>query len=437
MTTRPRLLTTLALAVPLALAAAGCGGSGTASTVAGAKLASSSAAIAIGATLSLTGSLSALAPPLEAGYQQEIADVNAAGGIAIGGTKEKLRLVVMNNGSDPSTAAAQARELVRRDHAAALLGFATPQIVTPTALVAEQLHVPFLTSLMPVEAFANGDKSGWTYSWDLFYDERQQAADAAKALASVPGGKKIALFTDSDPDSVVERPLYKAAFTADGLDVVGDYTFPVGTTDFSAFIADAKRAGAQLLAGQLAPADGVALWKQLATSGFRPKAAFLPEAPDAGSWWQSLGRLAQGTLSDGYWSPGQASPGQLAAVASTLGQKYAGSPGYATAAVAYAVAQVLTDALDRAGSASPGTLNAAIARTDAPTAAGLITFSPSTHTAITPYYITQWRNGKLDQVQPRVSGVINDGSVVRLGGPRGPSRKAATQTPRDHDAGRG
>jgi ABC-type branched-subunit amino acid transport system substrate-binding protein len=341
LTTRPRLLTTLALAVPLTLAAAGCGGSGTASTVAGAKLASSSssAAIAIGATLSLTGSLSALAPPLEAGYQQEIADVNAAGGIAIGGTKEKLRLVVMNNGSDP--------------------------------------------------------------------------------------------------DSVVERPLYKAAFTADGLDVVGDYTFPVGTTDFSAFIADAKRAGAQLLAGQLAPADGVALWKQLASSGFRPKAAFLPEAPDAGSWWQSLGRLAQGTLSDGYWSPGQASPGQLAAVASTLGQKYAGSPGYATAAVAYAVAQVLTDALARAGSASPGTLNAAIARTDAPTAAGLITFSPSTHTAITPYYITQWRNGKLDQVQPRVSGVINDGSVVRLGGPRGPSRKAATQTLRDHDAGRG
>ena len=213
----------------------------------------------IGATLSLTGSLGALGRPLEAGYQQEIADVNAAGGIAIGGTKEKLKLVVLDNGSDPSTASSQAAELVQHDHAVALLGSATPQIVMPTAVAAEQLRVPFVTSQMPVEAFASGDKTGWTYSWDLFYDEQQQATDAAKALAAAPGDKKVALFTDNEPDSVVERPLYEAAFKADGLDVVGDYTFPVGTTDFSSFIADAKANGAQLVAGQLAPADGAAL----------------------------------------------------------------------------------------------------------------------------------------------------------------------------------
>ena len=182
----------------------------------------------IGATLSLTGSLARLGSPLEAGYEQEIADVNAAGGIAVGGTREKLKLVVLDNGSDPSTASSQASRLVRQDHAAALLGSATAQIVTPVALVAEQLRVPFLTSLMPVEAFASGDKDGWKYSWDLFYDEQQQAADAAKALASVRGNKKVVLFTDNEPDSVVERPLYEAAFKADGLDLVGDYTFPAG-----------------------------------------------------------------------------------------------------------------------------------------------------------------------------------------------------------------
>ena len=112
---------------------------------------------------------------------------------------------------------------------------------------------------MPVEAFASGDKTGWTYSWDLFYDEQQQAADAARALASAPGDKKVALFTDDEPDSVVERPLYAAAFKAAGLDVVGDYTFPIAATDFSSFISEARAAGAQLVAGQLAPADGAAL----------------------------------------------------------------------------------------------------------------------------------------------------------------------------------
>src|ERR1700739_1166267 len=99
------------------------------------------------------------------------------------------------------------------------------------------------------------------------------------------------------------------------------------------------------MAGQMDEADGVALWKQLKSSGFRPKSAFLADASDGDSWWQSLGSLAQDTLSEGYWSPGQASPGQLAVITSTLGKKYAGSPDYDTAAVAYAVAEVLTDAI--------------------------------------------------------------------------------------------
>jgi branched-chain amino acid transport system substrate-binding protein len=388
--TRPRTLTALALAVPLAVAVAACsggGGSGGRSN-ADAQIVPAGPAIVIGATLSLTGSLGALGQPLEAGYRQEIANVDAAGGIAIGGAREKLTLVILDNDSDPSRAAAQTAELVRTDHAVALLGSATPLIVTPVALTAEQLRVPFLTSLMPAEAFASGDKTGWTYSWDLFYDEQQQAADAARALATAGGDKKVALFTDDEPDSVVERPLYEAAFTAAGLDVVGDYTFPVGTTDFSPFIAGARANGAQLVAGQLAPADGVALQKTLASSGFRPKAAFLAGTSDAGYQSPSPGRLAAATLSAGYWSPGQASPGQLAVISPTLGRKYAGSPDYAPAAVGYAVAEVLTDALAAAGSTGPAALTTAIARTDARTTAGLITFNRFTHTAITAYHVT-------------------------------------------------
>jgi branched-chain amino acid transport system substrate-binding protein len=389
LSTRPRTLKALVLAVPLALAVAACSGGGSAGeSNADAKLVNSGAAIVIGTTLSLTGSLGVLGRPLEAGYQQEVADVNAAGGIAIDGTKEKIKLVVLDNGSVPSTASSQAAELVQHDHAVALLGSATPQIVLPTAAAAEQLHVPFVTSQMPVEAFASGDKTGWTYSWDLFYDEQQQATAAAKALATSAGNKKVVLFTDNEPDSVVERPLYEAALKADGLDVVGDYTFGVGTTDFSSFIADAKANGAQLVAGQLSPADGAALLKQLTSSGFRPKAAFLAGTSDAGYQPPSLGRLAQDTLSAGYWSPGQASPGQLAVISPTLGKKYSGSPDYAPAAVAYAVAEVLTDALAADGSTNPAKLNTAISHTDARTTAGLITFSQSTHTAITAYHVT-------------------------------------------------
>jgi branched-chain amino acid transport system substrate-binding protein len=113
--------------------------------------------------------------------------------------------------------------------------------------------------------------------------------------------------------------------------------------------------------------------------------------------------------------PGQASPGQLAAISATLGQKYAGGPDHATAAVAYAVAQVLTDALARAGSANPGRLNTAIAQTHAPTTAGLITFNPFTHTATTPSSVAQWQGGKLVQVQPPAAGARFGAPAAGLG----------------------
>jgi hypothetical protein len=66
-----------------------------------------------------------------------------------------------------------------------------PAIVTPAALIAEQPRIPFLTSLMPVEAFASGDKAGWTYSWDLFYDEKQQAAVTPRYVTQWQNGNLV------------------------------------------------------------------------------------------------------------------------------------------------------------------------------------------------------------------------------------------------------
>ena len=166
----------------------------------------------------------------------------------------------------------------------------------------------------------------------------------------------------------------------------------------------------------MAPADGVALWKQLKSAGFHPTAAFLAQASDADSWWQSLGSLAQGTLSEGYWSPGQASPGQLADIAPTLGKKYAGRPGLRGGGGCLRGGRG-ADRRDspRPAATNPGKLNTAISQTDAQTTAGLIKFNQSTHTAVTPYYITQWQNGKLVQVQPPASGVTFEVPTAGLG----------------------
>jgi hypothetical protein len=167
-------------------------------------------------------------------------------------------------------------------------------------------------------------------------------------------------------------------------------------------------------------ADGVALWKQLKSSGFRPKSAFPADASDGDSWWQSPLAASLRTPCQGVTgAPARPRP-DGSPPSPTLGRKYAGNLDYDTAEVAYAVAEVLTDALAKAGSTNSGTLNTAISQTDARTTAGLITFNQATHTAVTPYYVTQWQNGKLVSLEHAVTENSQAHHCAQPGQPTGP-----------------
>lgn len=385
----------LAAVAPLLLTAA-CGGVKGASS-------GGTGDIVLGTSLSLTGPLGQFGVDLKSGYEQQVSEVNQAGGLNVGGKKHKVVLKVLDNRSDPNTATQQVRELVLKDSAAAILGGCTPPIVVPEALAAEQQKVPFVSSCNPVLAFQAGNKSGWKYAWDLFFDEREQAATVAKALALSKGSKKVAIFTDTEPDGVAERGLYKAACKAAGLDVVGDYSFPVGTTDFSSFINDAKAKGAKLVAGQMIPPDGIALWKQMKSLSFKPDLAFVAKASDAANWPQALGPVAEGTLSEGFWAPTNGAAGS-SDLQNTLGKKYANSFADLNIAVlGYTVAKVVTDAITASDSTDPSTVSDAIGKTNAEYPLGKIAFG-STHTATTPYLLLQWQGGKLVQILPKAAG---------------------------------
>src|SRR5207302_688274 len=76
-----------------------------ASSSGGQSSGSSGSTITLGASLSLTGALGSFGVDQRVGYQQAVADANAAGGIKLGGTAYRVKLVVLNNQSDPTTAA--------------------------------------------------------------------------------------------------------------------------------------------------------------------------------------------------------------------------------------------------------------------------------------------------------------------------------------------
>src|SRR6266511_1045595 len=94
--------------------------------------------VTIGASLPLTGGLGPFGPTLKMGYQRAIDEVNAAGGLKLSDGRHKVKLVVLDNKSDPNTAAGQARTLYLQNGAVAMLGAATPPLTIPLSKVAEQ-----------------------------------------------------------------------------------------------------------------------------------------------------------------------------------------------------------------------------------------------------------------------------------------------------------
>ena len=198
--------------------------------------------ITVGTSLPLTGAPGADRAAPACGYEQAVSEVNAAGGIQVGDAKRKVKLVVLDNKSDPNVATQQARTLVNKDGAAALLGACTPPLNVPLSATAETLRVPLVNTCTPVRAWLAGSKSGWNYAWDLFFDEEEATKLSFETADLTETNKKVALFTDNEADGVVMGGLWEKNAPAMGYEVVYRAKFPVGTTSYSSFINKAKSA---------------------------------------------------------------------------------------------------------------------------------------------------------------------------------------------------
>jgi branched-chain amino acid transport system substrate-binding protein len=356
--------------------------------------------ITIGASIPLTGALAPFGPTLEMGYQRAITEVNAAGGLKLADGRHKVKLVVLDNTSDPNIAATQARTLYLQDGAVAMLGAVTPPLTIPLSKVAEQVQRPFVTSVTPVRAWLTGGPYKW--SWDFFFDELRMTQRQFQTSSLVKTNRKVVLFTDTEQDGVVMGKLWAANAPKFGYTIVAHESFPVGTTDFSKYIADAKAKGAQVLIAQMIPPDAIALWKQMKAANYQPQTAFCEKCSNNGAWGKALGKLANGTSEAEWWVPEAGFPQSAAFLA--LAKKLGGrSSDVSVVVAAYSVARILFDAIERAGSTDPGKLNTAISTTNKTYPLGPAKFAPDHH-ATTPIYATQWQNGQTYLVYPRLKG---------------------------------
>lgn len=396
---RRKSLLALAAGTTLALTLAACGSSGGDGGSSGSSSGGGEGeAIVLGATLPLTGPLGIFGPPIQAGYEQAVAAINAAGGVDVGGTKHQLKLVVQDNKSDPTVVTSSAKSLINDSGAVAILGGATPPLTIPLSVVADQEQIPALSGLTPTLAWKGANAQGWKYAYDVFIDEVEQTAVNFQASDLTTTNKKVALFTDTEEDGKAMGALWEQQAPKFGYTIAYRANFPVGTTDFSQFVQKAKASGAEVVIAQVIPPDAVALWKQMKALGFSPKTAW-PEKGGTVGFDQAAGPLAEGASVFGWWTPTNGNEGGAAVYDANKG-KFGDGLGSQAVVSSYAMVQIMADAISRAGSTEPDAINKALSETkDLKTALASITIGAD-HRGVIPVSAVQWQGASQPTVWP-------------------------------------
>jgi branched-chain amino acid transport system substrate-binding protein len=393
---RSKGLVASAVCAAAMVAVAGCGSSGS-----GGGGDNGSDTIKIGASVPLSGPLAGFGSFVKWGYQHAVNEANAAGGITVDGKKKKVKLIILDDKTDPNTTANNTTRLITRDKVDAMLGSCTPALVNAGALVADRQRVPLVTGCDPLEAFKSV-KPQWNYVWDMFFDEPELAALPFQTMKSLgldaKTNKKVAILADNGPDGqVVGGKLWPAMAKQFGFTVVQKSSFPVDTTQFTSLIQSAKSKGADVVLVDAVTPPAIAMRKQMAAAGYTPKVMVVEKGGEPVQYAQALGKLSDGVLVGGYWDPSLPYPG-----AKSLGAQFEKETGQTQSqhiADSTTAAQVLLDAMKAAGTTDKAKVNQAIGKTNKTYVAGPIQFDPK-HTAKLKLVEDQWQNGKAIVVGP-------------------------------------
>ncbi len=294
----------------LKLAGAGAGGVLLSNGLAGVALgATNGGTINIGIVSPLTGPAAGFGEPDR--YVIGLAKKALAKGITSGGKTYKVNIIEKDSQSTPAQAAKVASDLIRSSKVDLMLATSTPETVNPVADAAEAAGVPYITTIVPWEAwyFGRGAKdpskspfrSGFHFSFGV-----ENFADAYTHLwPQVKTNKKVGVMWPNDADGNAIRaalgPLLKKA----GYEIVDPGAYQDGTNDYSAQISKFKSAGVQIFNTFPIPPDFATFWKQAAKQGLTKqiKIAQIAKTGLFPSQVTALGNLGNGLASGVYWHP--------------------------------------------------------------------------------------------------------------------------------------
>jgi branched-chain amino acid transport system substrate-binding protein len=354
--------------------------------------------IKVGAVVPLTGRYAALGSQVRAGYEIGVQQVNAAGGVTVGGKKMQIELTMLDDESDPTKTVARLETLATQG-VVAYLGGAGSDLHAAAASIGDKNRISYLGVAFALHSI---HKQGLRYLFSPFPkspDLTKETFVFLDALIPAPERpRKVALILERTDWGKEMGSHWETMAKQNSYQVVASGEYAPGAKDFSDLVLKAKAAGAEAVFTVPSPPDGMTLVKQMKELDFSPKAAVFIRASDPPVWSQNLGKDGDYVLLSPGWHFAARYP--KVAELNEAHQKLFKRPADPLVGPAYACVQILADAIPRAGALDRDKLRDAIAATKMTTVVGPVRFRSDGSGEVTVFF-QQWLKGKQELIWPK------------------------------------
>jgi branched-chain amino acid transport system substrate-binding protein len=282
-------------------------------------------------------------------YQLWVREVNAAGGLILGGRRVPIEVVEYDDRSNSEEAVKAVERLATQDKVDFILSpWGTGQNLA-VAPIMNRLGYPHLAATINTNRAPELAKR-WqnaTFWLGLPSDISVSLVDLLGKLRSEGKvGAKVAMVSVSDQFGIELSTAARDAFKKAGFELVYDKSYPAGTQDVQPLLKDAMAASPDIFAAFSYPPDTLGITDTAKVLGFNPKAFFVGVGTAFPVFKQRFGENTEGVLGIGGWNADSpALKDYFKRHVEALGRE----PDRWASPITYASLQVLQQAIERVG----------------------------------------------------------------------------------------
>lgn len=349
----------------------------------------------IGFSMARTGMLANATPSQLNTYELWREQVNARGGMNVGGTKRKVEFVIYDDQSKPDQAVRIYEKLITDDKVDLLLApWGTPFHIA-IAPVLEKFKFPVVGNTAASVALRQV-KPG--YIWFPTSAIPDRMAVELTAMLKQQGVKSVAVLSNVLPftkeiKNFVEPELKKA-----GIEIKVSTEYPPDIKDMTATLTQVKRANVDAVLALAYPGDSVLYAKQAKELGLNQAFQFVAIGPSDAFFPKAVGAAsAEGLVTVAHWSPRPEWKGSQAFHDAYVA-KFKEDPDYLNSSLAWMSLEILETAVAKNG-LDKEKIRATVSNDTFDTINGKVKFD-GVQNSITPTAFVQYQKGKLQIVWP-------------------------------------